>query len=55
MGNREDRGNGIMNTHGEADGRLDTMLSCALSAEPRTELLRKIQRSNTTDEAMDPT
>ena len=33
---------------------MDTMLSCALSAGTEDlELLRKIQRSNTTDEAMD--
>lgn len=48
-------GNGIMNTHSrEADGRMDTMLSCALSAGTEDlELLRKIQGSNTTDEVMD--
>lgn len=44
-----------MNTHSrEADGRMDTLLSCALSAGTEDlELLRKIQGSNTTDEAMD--
>ena len=48
-------GNGIMNTHSrEADGRMDTLLSCTLSAGTEDlELLRKIQGSNTTDEAMD--
>lgn len=55
MGKLVKIGNGIMNTHSrEADGRMDTMLSCALSAGTEDlELLRKIQRSNTTDEAMD--
>lgn len=55
MGKLVKIGNGIMNTHSrEADGRMDTMLSCALSAGTEDlELLRKIQGSNTTDEAMD--
>lgn len=55
MGKLVKIGNGIMNTHSrEADGRLDTMLSCALSAGTEDlELLRKIQGSNTTDEVMD--
>ncbi len=55
MGKLVKIGNGIMNTHSrEADGRMDTMLSCALSAGTEDlELLRKIQGSNTTDEVMD--
>ncbi len=55
MGKLVKIGNGIMNTHSrEADGRMDTMLSCALSTGTEDlELLRKIQGSNTTDEAMD--
>ena len=55
MGKLVKIGNGIMNTHSrEADGRMDTLLSCALSAGTEDlELLRKIQGSNTTDEAMD--
>ena len=55
MGKLVKIGNGIMNTHSrEADGRMDTMLSCALSAGTEDlELLRKIQESNTTDEVMD--
>ena len=55
MGKLVKIGNGIMNTHSrEADGRMDTMLSCALSTGTEDlELLRMIQGSNTTDEAMD--
>ena len=55
MGKLVKIGNGIMNTHSrEADGRMDTMLSCALSAGTEDlELLRTIQGSNTTDEVMD--
>ena len=55
MGKLVKIGNGIMNTHSrEADGRMDTMLSCALSAGTEDlELLRKIQGSNTTDEVME--
>ena len=55
MGKLVKIGNGIMNTHSrEADGRMDTLLSCALSAGTEDlELLKKIQGSNTTDEAMD--
>lgn len=55
MGKLVKIGNGIMNTHSrEADGRMDTILSCALSAGTEDlELLRKIQGSNTTDEVMD--
>lgn len=55
MGKLVKIGNGIMNTHSrEADGRMDTMLSCALSTRTEDlELLRMIQGSNTTDEAMD--
>ena len=55
MGKLVKIGNGIMNTNSkEADGRMDTLLSCALSAGTEDlELLRKIQGSNTTDEAMD--
>lgn len=55
MGKLVKIGNGIMNTHSrEADGRMDTLLSCALSTGTEDlELLKKIQRSNTTDEAMD--
>lgn len=54
MGKLVKIGNGIMNTHSrEADGRMDTLLSCALSTGTEDlELLRKIQSSNTTDEAM---
>ena len=55
MGKLVKIGNGIMNTHSrEADGRMDTLLSCALSAGTEDlELLKKVQGSNTTDEAMD--
>ena len=55
MGKLVKIGNGIMNTHsGEADGRMDTLMSCALSTGTEDlELLRRIQSSNTTDEAME--
>lgn len=46
-------GNGIMNTHSrEGDGRMDTLLSCALSAGGELPLLKKIQGANTTNEAV---
>ena len=50
MGKLVKIGNGIMNTHSrEADGRMDTMLSCALSAGTEDlELLRKIQDRKST-------
>lgn len=45
-------GNGIMNTHsGEGDARIDTLLSCALTAGADRPLLLKIQSANTTREA----
>ena len=49
MGKLVKIGNGIMNTHSrEADGRMDTLLSCALSAGTEDlELLRRIQGSTT--------
>lgn len=55
MGKLVKIGNGIMNTHSrEADGRMDTLLSCALSAGVSDfGLLKQIQGSNTTDEAME--
>lgn len=47
-------GNGIMNTHSnEGDGRMDTLVSCALSAGADRELLLHIQGANTTNEALD--
>lgn len=47
-------GNGIMNTHSkEGDGRMDTMVSCALTAGADLESLRSVQGSNTTEEAME--
>ncbi len=47
-------GNGIMNTHSrEGDGRIDTLLSCALVAGAELPLLREIQAANTTNEAVD--
>lgn len=47
-------GNGIMNTHSrEGDGRIDTLLSCALGAGAELSLLTEIQAANTTNEAVD--
>ncbi len=47
-------GNGIMHTHSrEGDGRMDTLLSCALEAGAELSLLRKIRASNTTNEAVE--
>ena len=46
-------GNGIMNTHSrEGDGRMDTLISCALEAGAGLSALRRIQASNTTEEAV---
>lgn len=46
-------GNGIMNTHSrEGDGRMDTLISCGLSAGAGLSCLKKIQNSNTTEEAL---
>lgn len=46
-------GNGIMNTHSrEGDGRMDTLISCGLEAGAGTELLKKVQQANTTEEAV---
>ncbi len=47
-------GNGIMNTHShEGDARMDTLISCALSAGAERDILLNIQRANTTDETVD--
>lgn len=47
-------GNGIMNTHSrEGDGRMDTMLSCALEAGAGLELLKRIRLANTSEEALE--
>lgn len=46
-------GNGIMNTHSrEGDGRMDTLLSCGLTAGADRQTLCSIQKSNTTEEAL---
>ena len=46
-------GNGIMNTHSrEGDARMETLLSCALTAGADRQLLLKIQSANTTREAV---
>ncbi len=46
-------GNGIMNTHSrEGDGRMDTLLSCGLTAGADREALCAIQKANTTEEAL---
>lgn len=47
-------GNGIMNTHSkEGDGRMDTLVSCALTAGASLACLKRVQGSNTTEEAME--
>lgn len=46
-------GNGIMNTHSrEGDGRMDTLLSCGLTAGADRRVLCAIQNANTTEEAL---
>lgn len=46
-------GNGIMNTHSrEGDGRMDTLLSCGLTAGADRAALCAIQKANTTEEAL---
>jgi len=46
-------GNGIMNTHSkEGDGRMDTLVSCGLTAGAGIDSLRRIQAANTTEEAV---
>lgn len=46
-------GNGIMNTHSrEGDGRMDTLLSCGLTAGADRQVLCAIQKANTTEEAL---
>lgn len=46
-------GNGIMNTHSrEGDGRIDTLVSCALTAGADINELKRLQLSNTTEEAL---
>lgn len=46
-------GNGIMNTHSrEGDGRMDTLLSCALTAGAGSDGLRRVQKANTTEDAL---
>lgn len=47
-------GNGIMDTHSrEGDGRMDTLLSCALECGGERPLLLEIRKSNTTNQAVD--
>lgn len=47
-------GNGIMDTHSrEGDGRMDTLLSCALECGGERPLLLEIRESNTTSLAVD--
>ncbi len=47
-------GNGMMHTHSrEGDGRMDTLLSCALDAGAKLSLLKKIRAANTTNEAVE--
>ena len=44
---------GIMNTHSrEGDGRMDTLVSCALTAGADINELKRLQLSNTTEEAL---
>lgn len=54
MGKLVKLGNGIMNTHSrEGDGRMDTLVSCALTAGAGAGCLKRIQGANTTEEAME--
>lgn len=47
-------GCGIMNTHSkEGDGRMETLVACALRAEVGTGTLKRIQEANTTEQALE--
>lgn len=47
-------GCGIMNTHSkEGDGRMETLLACALRAGAGTGTLKRIQEANTTEQALE--
>ena len=47
-------GCGIMNTHSkEGDGRMETLVACALRAGVGTGTLKRIQEANTTEQALE--
>lgn len=54
MGKLVKLGCGIMNTHSkEGDGRMETLVACALRAGAGTGTLKRIQEANTTEQALE--